>query len=229
MVFAWLAACDIAVVLILAAFTPGPLQEPYQFADNLVGMPADQVVRPRRAATLFMLFVFPVVLDRSIWGRGSWAGSLESGVVVAAFDVGVPLAVGIAVLKYRLYDIDIIINRTLVYGSLSATLALVYFGGVVSLQYIFRAFTGGESNLAVVASTLAIAALFVPLRRRIQCLIDQCFYRRKYDAAKTLEAFSARLRSETDLDTLCEDLVSVVRKTLQPEHISMWLRSPEEK
>ena len=156
-------------------------------------------------------------------------GSTLWGVLDAATNIVRYLAVGVAILKYRLYDIDIIINRTLVYGSLSATLALVYFGGVVSLQYIFRAFTGGESNLAVVASTLAIAALFVPLRRRIQCLIDQCFYRRKYDAAKTLEAFSARLRSETDLDTLCEDLVSVVRKTLQPEHISMWLRSPEEK
>ena len=137
----------------------------------------------------------------------------------------IPLAAGYAVLKYRLYDIDIIINRTLVYGSLTITLALVYFGGVVTTQTFFRALTGqGEqSQLAVVVSTLAIAALFNPLRRRIQTFIDRLFYRRKYDASKTLEAFAYRLRDETDLATLNNELVTVVRETMQPEHITLWL------
>jgi hypothetical protein len=136
-------------------------------------------------------------------------------------------AVGIAILRYRLYDIDIIINRTLVYGSLTVMLLLVYFGGVTATQALFQTLTGQQRlpQLAVVVSTLAIAALFTPLRRRIQSLIDRRFYRRKYDAAKTLDVFSTKLRDETDLDELTDDLVSVVHETMQPEHVSLWLKS----
>jgi hypothetical protein len=137
-----------------------------------------------------------------------------------------PVAVGIAILRYRLYDIDLVINRTLVYSSLTALLVAVYFGGVATVQAIFRALTGQEQQpqLAIVVSTLVIAALFNPLRRRIQAFIDKRFYRRKYDARKTLEAFSAKLRDETDLDALRDDLTSVVRETMQPAHVSLWLR-----
>jgi hypothetical protein len=146
--------------------------------------------------------------------------------IISVALLGLPVFTGIAILKYRLYEIDIIINRTLVYGSLTVMLAAVYFAGVVGTQYVFRTVTGQERlpQLAVVVSTLAIAAMFDPLRRRIQSFIDRRFYRRKYDAAKTLEAFSARLRDETDLAALSEELVSVVRQTMQPDHVSLWLR-----
>jgi hypothetical protein len=147
-----------------------------------------------------------------------------SSVLVVVGVVGLPVAVGIAILRYHLYNIDLIINRTLVYGSLTAVLAGLYFGSIVVLQLLFRALTGEGSQLVVVASTLTIAALFNPLRRRIQGFIDRSFYRRKYDAAKTLAAFSAKLRDETDLDALSGDLVGVVRETMQPTHVSLWLR-----
>jgi hypothetical protein len=138
----------------------------------------------------------------------------------------VPMAVGVAMLRYRLYDIDFLINRTLVYGSLTVMLVSLYFGGVVATQTLFRVLTGQQQQpqFAVVVSTLAIAALFNPLRRRIQSLIDRRFYRKKYDAARVLEDFSARLRDETDLDRLEDDVVAVVRETVQPEHASVWLR-----
>jgi hypothetical protein len=137
----------------------------------------------------------------------------------------VPAAVGVAILRHRLYDIDLLINRALVYGSLAVTLVLTYLGSVVALQHGFRATSGGTSQLAIVASTLAIAALFDPLRRRVQGLVDRRFYRRKDDAAKTLAVFSSRLREETDLDALGNDLMGVASATMQPEHASLWLRS----
>ena len=139
----------------------------------------------------------------------------------------VPLSLSIAVLRYRLYDIDVVINRTLVYGSLTLMLLLVYFGSVTSLQYAFRALSGHAElpQLTIVVSTLVIAALFNPLRRRIQAFIDRRFYRNKYDAAKALDEFSARLRDETDLDRLNAELITVVRETMQPAHVSLWLRT----
>ena len=138
--------------------------------------------------------------------------------------VGVPTAVGIAITRYRLYEIDLIINRTLVYGSLTVTLIALYFGVIVVSQRAFVLLTGERSTLAVVASTLLIAALFTPLRRLIQSFIDRCFYRSKYDARKALEALSAQLRNETDLEALSDDLVGVVRETMQPAHVSLWPR-----
>jgi hypothetical protein len=151
-----------------------------------------------------------------------WLDLIEYAALLSI--TSVPIAIGFAVLKYRLYDIDIIINRTLVYGSLTVTLVALYFGGIVVLQRLFVFLTGEQSTLAVVASTLIIAALFNPLRGRLQAFVDRRFYRSKYDAAKTLEAFNARLRDETDLDALSDDLLGVTRDTMHPEHVSFWLR-----
>ncbi len=139
-----------------------------------------------------------------------------------------PLSVGVAIFRYRLWDIDVLINRTLVYGSLSTLLALIYFGCVFGLQALFHTLTGqgGASPLIMVVSTLTIAALFRPFRHRIQQVINRRFYRQKYDATKTLAAFSATLRGELDLTELGEQLVAVVNETMQPSHISLWLRQP---
>ena len=175
------------------------------------------------AIAMIASFVFPA---ESWTTAGSvWWLNLLTYAVLSSFTL-VPIAVGIAILKYRLYEIDLLINRALVYGSLTATLVALYFVGVVTTQAIFRSLTGQseQPQLAVVVSTLAIAALFNPLRRRIQSFIDRRFYRSKYDARKTLEAFSSKLRDETDLDSLNDDLVSVVRETMQPAHVSVWLR-----
>jgi hypothetical protein len=175
------------------------------------------------ALTFVWILVFAVVFGEllSAGGRLPEVTGALSGLLVLP---SIPIATGIAILRYRLYDIDRIIHRTLVYGSLTTMLAAVYLGSVVLLQYIFRALTSQGSTFAVVASTLVIAALFNPLRRGIQSFIDRHFYRRKYDARKTLETFSAKLRDETDLDALSDDLVGVVRETMQPAHVSLWLR-----
>jgi hypothetical protein len=158
----------------------------------------------------------------------SGAGAALLSVLAVLSLPSIPVAVGIAMLRYRLYDIDLVINRTLVYGALTVTLGFVYMGSIVLLQGAFRALTGQESQLAIVASTLVIAALFSPLRRRIQRFIDRRFYRERYDASKTLEAFSRRLRDETDVCTLSDDLLGVLHETLQPAHASLWLRPPKE-
>jgi hypothetical protein len=194
---------------------------------GIVGAIASVVVRFRRSRGVerqqMKWFVYAVALIPLI-PTDDYLPGIISSVALAAVLIGLPTAIGIAVLRYRLYDIDILINRTLVYGPLTALLVTVYVGGIVVLQTAFRSLTGQDSQLAIVASTLAIAALFNPLHRRIQAFVDRRFYRRKYDAAKTLAAFSARLRDETDLAELNEELLAVIRETMQPAHVSLWLR-----
>ena len=177
------------------------------------------------AGATFATLLLVIPLDST---APNWTFTMILASLAEVMFAGIPVAVGIAVLKYRLYDIDRIINRTLVYGSLTALLALVYFGVVTAIQALLRNLTDRQElpQLVVVASTLVIAALFNPLRGRIQSFIDRRFYRSKYDARKTLEEFSVKLRDETDLEALNDDLVGVVKETVQPEHVSLWLRPP---
>src|SRR5215203_388164 len=171
------------------------------------------------AVSTTLAFVVSEALD------AEWLGWISSVLVIVSI-VALPIAMSIAILRYRLYQIDRLINRTLVYGSLTAILALVYFCAIVVLQRILNFVTGHESTLTIVASTRLIAALFTPLRHRTQSFIDRRFYRSKYDARKTLEVFSVRLRNETNLDALHDDLVDVVKETMQPTHVTLWLRPP---
>jgi hypothetical protein len=190
-------------------------------------------VRYRRAGIVereqLKWFLYACAVFLLIFAVGSLdASSNGFGVLLSTAILFLPVSIGIAILRYRLFDIDIIIRRTLIYTVLTAILALVYLGSVVLLQQLFRVLTGQSSEIAIIISTLAIAALFVPLRRRVQGVIDQRFYRRKYDAAKVLAAFGAAARDEVELDELRRELVSVVSETMQPEHVGLWLMpSPE--
>jgi hypothetical protein len=187
-----------------------------------VGVERQQLKWFAYAAAIFavgiVLIVIPLAIDTPRWFE--WVGEA----IFTAAGAAITISIGIAILRYRLYDIDVIINRTLVYGALTAILVAHYYGSIVWLQIAFVELTGQRSTLAVVASTLVIAALFNPWHRWVQAFVDRRFYRRKYDARKTLEAFSAKLRHETDLDALSDDLVGVVRETMQPAHVSLWLR-----
>jgi hypothetical protein len=191
-----------------------------------VGVERQQIKWFAYAAAIFamatILNVTTLEIDAPRWVE--WANL----VIFSVAGTTIPIAIGIAILRYRLYDIDLLINRTLVYGSLTATLVAAYFAGIGVSQRLFVVLTGERSALADVASTLLIAALFSPVRRRVQGFVDRRFYRRKYDAVKTLEGFSAKLRDETDLEALNDDLVGVVRETVQPAYASLWLRSPTE-
>jgi hypothetical protein len=200
-------------------------------AVSMVASAVSLIVRMRRAGRVERQQIKWLAYGGAVVVGGVCVGGLAipwsvplSIVIMSVSLLGLPVFTGIAIVRHRLYDIDLLINRTLVYGALSAMLVAVYVGSVVFLQYVFRTLAGGESQLAIVASTLAIAAAFNPLRRRLQAFVNRRFYRRKYNAAKTLDAFNARLREETDLSALSDDLVGVTRETMQPEHVSLWLR-----
>jgi len=204
-------------VIILAAAVPCVLSLVFRYR-RAGGVERQQL---KWFAFAAVLFVGTNVSQFFYEPPSTWDALVETVTIV-----GLYVAVGIAILRYRLYDIDWIINRTFVYGTLVVMLAALYFGGVTATQAVFQTLTGQEklSQLAVVASTLVIAGLFIPLRQRIQSFIDGRFYRSKYDARKTLEAFSAKLRDKTDLDALSDDRVGVVRETMQPAYVSLWLR-----
>jgi hypothetical protein len=253
---AWCAAIGLIGFVAGTALQPGPLGDFPQIVNpygvdslildavavtgailasaSMVASAVSLIVRMRRAGTVerqqikWLAYGGALVVG-SVFASGviSTIWSPDVGIALISLGLlGVPIFTGVAIARYRLYEIDIVINRTLVYGALTAALVAVYFVGVATLQALFRALTGQEQQpqLAIVVSTLVIAALFNPLRGRIQAFIDRRFYRKKYDAAKTLEAFSARLRDETDLQALNGELTRVVRETMQPSHVSLWLR-----
>src|SRR5215212_6131615 len=256
---AWCAALGVAGFLAVYALKAGPLEDfsritnPYGVDSPILGAVAiagvilasasmvasavSLIVRMRRAGRterqqIKWLAYGGAVAVGAVFVSGViaiWSEDLGISLIIISL-LGVPVFTGTAIVRHRLYDIDLLINRTLVYGSLTAMLVALYLGGVVELQRLLSPVVGDSNGLATVASTLAIAALFNPLRRRVQAFVDRRFYRRKYDAAKTLEAFNSRLRNETDLDALSNDLVGVASATMQPAHVSLWLRpDPEPK
>jgi hypothetical protein len=252
---AWCAALGIIGFVAGYALKPGPLEEfpritnPYGIDSpildavaiagavlagaSMVASAVSLIARMRRAGRVerqqikWLAYGGAVVVGTVFVGGviAVWIEDVGISLIVIGL-LGVPIFTGVAIARYRLYDIDLVINRTLVYGALTAVLVALYFGGVATSQALLRALTGQEQQpqLAIVVSTLAIAALFDPLRRRIQSFIDRRFYRRKYDAAKTLDAFNSRLREETDLDSLGDEVLAVVRETMQPAHATLWLR-----
>ncbi len=174
--------------------------------------------------------VVPTLIIPTLADPNSPSGSLYQLAVntnIGCLQLLIPLSFGFAMLRYRLWDIDIIINRTLVYGALTVILTGIYVSLIIGLQALLRGIISQDNSLTIVISTLAIAALFQPLRSRIQRVIDRRFYRSKYDAAKTVAAFSATLHQEVDLDQLREHLLTVVQETMQPAHVSLWLRPPQ--
>jgi hypothetical protein len=214
---------DVGLFVVFFASILGALSLVFRYR-HAAGIVRQQIKWFAYAATVWGLaFVVSMIVD-------DWLGvgdSLPHMAWVALNNVPLVImyvAIGLAVVKHRLYDIDVIINRTLVYGSLTVVLAATYEGVVVLLQHLFRLLTGQESQVAAVVTTLLLAALFEPLRRLLQHSVDRRFYRSQYDARRTLEAFSARLRDETDLEELRGDLVGVVRETMQPAHVSLWLK-----
>jgi hypothetical protein len=249
LIIAWLVP---AVALTISPFfgTPPallPILSEILFSVSGLGLIGAQIYRYRRVSTpverqqtKWVIFGFSLVALIALSLTGPESILSQSGQpyspymiigLLAGSSIGVPIALcfGIAILRSHLYDIDVLINRTLVYGSLTAVLALIYFGSIIGLQALVSTITGhfsiaSQSPPVLVASTLVIAALFQPLRYRIQQTIDRRFYRRKYDAARTLAAFSAMLRHEVDLGELHEQLLAVVEETMQPAHISLWLR-----
>jgi hypothetical protein len=186
---------------------------------------ADPVQRQQLKWFVFVIgvCVVSVLVAIAVQGFLLVVATVFWSVALAGVVAGLPVAVGVAILRYRLYDIDRVINRTLVYGLLTVLLGAVYTAGVFGLGRLLNPVTG-ESALAVAASTLAVAALFQPARRRIQAVVDRRFNRRRYDAAKTIQAFSARLRDEVDLDTLATELLAIVDQTTEPTRVSLWLR-----
>jgi hypothetical protein len=247
----WAASVAVALFVASSALNPGPLEN-YKAVQNpfgtghaatiLEGVSFALVIVCALAsvASLLLRFRRSHGIERQqikwVWAAGALlvasfvlSGALQTvspgaaDIIQFAGLVGIPIAVAVAILRYRLYDIALVVNRTLVYGSLTAALAIVYLGSVLTLQLVLQGVTS-DSSLAVAVSTLGVAALFRPVRARIQELVDRRFYRRKYDAARALESFSARLRDEVDLDSLSAELRALLQDTLQPSHVSLWLR-----